>query len=81
MLLMQMGIAPDVSFLRYDSVSRYKDLSEALTDVTAMVGDALSEAQVRVALEAMLTSEGDELVYKGGTVLSGVAHWRPLAKD
>jgi hypothetical protein len=55
-------------------------LDEALTDVTAMVGDALSEAQVRVALEAMLTSEGGELVYHGGTVLSGVAHWRPRAE-
>jgi hypothetical protein len=81
MLLVQMGIAPDVSFLRYDSVSRYKDLGEALTDVMAMVGDALSEAQVRAALEAMLTSEGGELVYHGGTVLSGVAHWQPRAKD
>jgi SAM-dependent methyltransferase len=80
MLLMQMGIAPDVRFLRYDSVSRYKDLIEALTDVMAMVGDALSEAQVRVALEAMLTSEGGELVYHGGTVLSGVAHWQSSAK-
>jgi SAM-dependent methyltransferase len=78
MLLMQMGIAPDVSF---DSVSRYKDLGEALVDVMAMVGDTLSEAQVRVALEAMLKSESDELVYHGGTVLSGVAHWRPQAKD
>jgi hypothetical protein len=81
MLLMQMGIAPDVSFLRYTSVSRYADFGEALLDVMAMVGDALSEAQVRVALEAMLTSEGDELVYSGGTVLSGVADWRPLARD
>ena len=81
MLLMQMGIAPDVSFLRYTSVSRYADFGEALLDVMAMVGDALSEAQVRVVLEAMLTSEGDELVYSGGTVLSGVADWRPLARD
>ena len=81
MLLMQMGIAPDVSFLRYTSVSRYADMGEALADVMAMVGDALGEAQVRVALEAMLTREGDELVYNGGTVLSGVAHWQPLARD
>ena len=80
MLLIQMGIAPDVSFLRYTSVSRYADFAEALLDVMAMVGDGLSEHQVQVALEAMLKSEGDEVVYDGGTVLSGVAHWRPLAK-
>jgi hypothetical protein len=29
----------------------------------------------------MLKSEGEELVYHGGTVLSGVAHWQPLARD
>ena len=81
MLLMQMGIAPDVTFIRYTSVARYADFGEALVDVLALVGDDVSEAQVRMALEAMLTTEGDEVVYKGGTVLSGVAHWRPLAKD
>ena len=81
MLLMQMGVAPDVTFIRYTSVARYADFGEALVDVLALVGDSLSEAQVRMALEAMLTTEGEEVVYKGGIVLSGVAHWRPLAKD
>ena len=81
MLLMQMGIAPDVAFIRYTSVARYADFDEALTDVRALVGDAWVEASGRATLEELLTREGDELVFNGGTVLSGVAHWRPLAKD
>ena len=81
MLLMQMGSAPDVTFIRYTSVARYADFDEALADVGALVGDAWDEPTGRAMLEVMLTREGDELVYNGGTVLSGVAHWRPQAKD
>jgi len=81
MLLMQMGSAPDVTFIRYNSVARYANFEEALTDVSALVGDAWDEDSGRRMLEEILTREGDELVYNGGTVLSGVAHWRPLAKD
>jgi SAM-dependent methyltransferase len=81
MLLMQMGMAPDVTFLRYKTVSRYANFEEALTDVRAMVGEGWDEAAGRALLEETLTREGDELVYDGGTVLSGVAHWRPLARD
>ena len=81
MLLIQMGVAPDVSFLRYSSVARYANLEEGLTDVRALVGDGWDEATGRAMLEEMLTREGDDLIYDGGTVLSGVAHWRPLAKD
>jgi SAM-dependent methyltransferase len=77
MLLMQMDIAPDVTFLRYTSVTRYADLDEGLTDVRSLVGDGWDEAAGRSMLEQLLTAEGDELVFDGGTVLSGVAHWRP----
>jgi hypothetical protein len=78
---MQMGIAPDVSFQRYQSVSRYADLEEALVDARALVGDAWDEAAGRAMLEEMLTREGDELVYGGATVVAGVAHWQPRARD
>ncbi len=77
MLLMQMGIAPDVTFLRYNSVTRYMDFDEALTDVRGLVGDGWDEAAGRAMLKEVLTREGDELIFDGGAVLSGVAHWQP----
>jgi SAM-dependent methyltransferase len=81
MLLIEMGIAPDVSFLRYTSITRYADLEEGLTDVRSLVGDGWDEAKGRAMLEEILTCEGDELIYNGGTVLTGVAHWQPRARD
>jgi hypothetical protein len=77
MLLMQIGIAPDVDFLRYPSINRYANLEEALVDTRAMVGDGWDEAVGRPMLEEMLTPDGDDLVFDGGSVLSGVAHWQP----
>ncbi|HEV2030016.1 MAG TPA: methyltransferase domain-containing protein [Candidatus Dormibacteraeota bacterium] len=80
MLLVQMGIAPDVAFLRYRSVTRYADLDEAVTDTRAMVGDAWDEATGRAMLEEMLTPDGEELVFDGEMVVAGVAHWQPRAR-
>jgi SAM-dependent methyltransferase len=81
MLLIEMGIAPDVSFQRYQSVSRYADMAEALADARALVGDGWDESAGRAMLEQMLTREGDELVYGGASVIAGVAHWPPRARD
>jgi hypothetical protein len=80
MLLMQMGIAPDVNFLSYPNLTRYSDLDEALIDARSLVGEGWDEATGRAMLEELLTRDGDELVFDGGTVLSGVAHWRPRAR-
>lgn len=77
MLLIQMGIAPDVTFIRYPIVTRYADLEEALADTRTLVGDGWDEAIGRSMLEEMLTREADHFVFDGGTVVSGVAHWRP----
>ncbi|HKB32599.1 MAG TPA: methyltransferase domain-containing protein [Candidatus Dormibacteraeota bacterium] len=77
MLLMQIGIAPDVKFLTYQSVTRYTGLDEAVVDARALLGDAWDEAIGREMLVQLLARENDELVFKGGTVLSGVAHWQP----
>jgi SAM-dependent methyltransferase len=77
MLLMQMGIAPDVTFVRYPVVNRYLDIEEALADSRAMVGEDWDEARGRAMLEEMLVRDGDELVFDSGVALSGVAHWRP----
>jgi hypothetical protein len=81
MLLIQMGITPDVSFQRYQSVSRYADIDEALADARALVGDGWDELAGRAKLEQMLTREGDELVYGGAAVVAGIAHWQPRARD
>jgi len=77
MLLVQMGIAPDVAYLRYPIVTRYADMDEALTDCRALFGDGWDEEAARKALEEMLVADDGELVYDGGMALSGVAHWRP----
>jgi SAM-dependent methyltransferase len=77
MLLLQMGIAPDVDFLRYRITTRYSDLEEAVVDVRAMFGEDWDEGAGRVALQQILQPDGDELVYDGGIALSGVAHWQP----
>jgi SAM-dependent methyltransferase len=77
MLLMQMQIAPDVTFVRYPMVNRYRDLEDALADARGMVGEGWDEAVGRATLEELLTRDGDELVFDGGTVVTGVAHWCP----
>ena len=81
MLLVQSGVAPDVTFLRYTSTNRYANFEEAVADSRALVGDVWDEAVGRKMLEGMLTREGDDFVFGGGTVLSGVAHWQPPAKS
>lgn len=77
MLLLQMGIAADVTFLSYSIVTRYSGMDEALTDCRALYGEGWDEAAGRAILEGLLRREQDELVFDGGTALSGVAHWRP----
>jgi SAM-dependent methyltransferase len=81
MLLIQMGVAPDVTFLRYTSSNRYGNFEEAVADSRALVGDVWDEAVGRSMLEDMLSREDDDFVFGGGTVLSGVAHWRPQGKS
>jgi SAM-dependent methyltransferase len=78
MLLLQMGIAPDVDFLRYPISTRYADLEEAIADCRAIYGEGWDEAQGRAVLSEILRHEDGQLVFDGGVALSGVAHWRPL---
>ena len=77
MLLLQMGIAPDVHFISYPITTRYSDFEEAVTDVRAMLGESWDDARGRAALREILGRDGDALVYDGGVALSGVAHWQP----
>jgi SAM-dependent methyltransferase len=77
MLLLQMGIAPDVDFVRYPITTRYSDIEEAVVDVRAMFGEGWDDKAGRAALEQILQRDGNQLVYDGGVALSGVAHWQP----
>jgi len=77
MLLLQMGIAPDVDFIRYPIVQRYEDIDEALADCRPLVGAGWDEAKARAILQEILVEENGELVFDGGVTLSGIAHWHP----
>jgi len=77
MLLMQMDVAPDVTFVRYPVVNRYADIEEALDDCRTLIGSDWDEARARTLLDEMLTKDGDELVVDSGVALSGIAHWQP----
>ena len=80
MLLVQMGMAPDVTFIRYAVVQRYADLNEALADSQSLLRGDVGESEVRGMLQELLTKDGDELVYDGGHSLSGIAHWHPSTR-
>ena len=80
MLLVQMGVTPDVRFMSYPVMQRYPDMEEALIDTRAMFGAGWDEESGRAALEEIVWRDGDEVVYDGGMVRSGVAHWHPPAK-
>jgi SAM-dependent methyltransferase len=78
MLLIQMGIAPGVDFLRYSAVQRYAGIDEALADCRALIGKGWDESKARAALAEVLVADGEELVFDGGPTLAGIAHWQPI---
>jgi hypothetical protein len=78
MLLIQMGIAPEVTFVRYPIVNRYTDMDEALADSRMLFGTGWDEARARTLLDEMATREGDTLVIDNGIAVSGIAHWQPM---
>ena len=80
MLLLSIGVAADVRFLRYPIVTRYATMDEALEDCRALYGDGWDESRAHGVLHQILRKEGDELVFDGGVALSGVAHWQPPKK-
>jgi SAM-dependent methyltransferase len=78
LLLVQMGIAPDVTFIRYPVVHRYADMEEALADCRGMAAGDWDEGKARALLEELLAPQGDQLVFDSGVTESGIAHWHPL---
>lgn len=80
MLLVQIGIAPDVRFTSYPNPQRYADFDEALADCRAMIGDRWDEDNGRALVKGLLERDGDEFVYEGGVTLTGIAHWQPQSR-
>ena len=79
MLLGQIGIAADVTFVRYPFVVHYADMEEAVEDCRAFVGEGWDEDAAREILRELLQREDHGLVFDGGMAITGVAHWKPLA--
>ena len=80
MLLVQMDIAPEVTFTTYPNPQRYADIDEALADCAAMIGERWNEKLGRSFVEELLERDGEELVFQGGFTLTGVAHWQPRSR-
>jgi len=76
LVLLQLGIFPDVTFISYPVVNRYASFDEAVEDCAPLFGDGWNE-HVATELQKMLVRDGDELVYDGGVSVSGIAHWQP----
>jgi hypothetical protein len=79
MVLIQIGVRPDVRFISYPVVNRYSSLDEAVADCRPLFGDGWDDSGAREQLDRMLVRDGDELVYDSGLSVSGIAHWQPRA--
>jgi 2-polyprenyl-3-methyl-5-hydroxy-6-metoxy-1,4-benzoquinol methylase len=80
MLLMQMGVAPDVTFTSYPNPQRYANIDEALADCQAMIGDRWEAQSGRAIVESLLDADGHELLFQGDITLTGIAHWQPRSR-
>lgn len=76
MVLLQLGIRPDVKWISYEVVNRYASLEDAIADSAPLFGDQWDD-RVAAELEKMLVRDGDDYVYDGGFSFSGIAHWQP----
>jgi hypothetical protein len=76
MVLLQMGIYPDVTFIGYPVLNRYASFDDAVEDCAPLFGEGWDD-RVADELGKMLVRDGDELVYDGGVSVSGIAHWQP----
>jgi SAM-dependent methyltransferase len=79
MLLGQIGMAADVTFVRYPFLVHYSDMEEAVEDCKAFVGEGWDENAAREILQELLQREDDGLMFDGGMAITGVAHWKPQA--
>jgi len=77
MVLIELGIRPDVTFISYPVVNRYASLDEAIADSRPLFGEGWDELEGARRLAEMLVRDGDELTYDSGLSVSGIAHWQP----
>jgi len=80
MLLVQIGITPDVNFTSYPNPQRYANLDEALADCQAMLGDRWDEPKGRAIVGELLEPDADGLLFQGAVTLTGIAHWQPQSR-
>lgn len=79
LVLRQMGVAPDLSVLRYPVFYRFESLEAAAEEFRARLGALWEERGGRTWLEENLREEGPGggLRYEAGERTSGVLHWSP----
>jgi SAM-dependent methyltransferase len=77
MVLIQMGITPDVKFISYPVINRYASFDEAVADVVPLFGTGWDPVEGPKRLREMLVPEGEQLYYDSGLSVSGIAHWKP----
>jgi 2-polyprenyl-3-methyl-5-hydroxy-6-metoxy-1,4-benzoquinol methylase len=80
MLLMQLGIAPDVRFTSYPNPQIYPGIEDAIADCEAMIGDRWDPEKGRAIVEGLLERDGDDLLFQGDVTLTGIAHWQPRSR-
>jgi SAM-dependent methyltransferase len=78
LLLRQLGVAPELSYLRYPASFTFPSLEAAAEDFRLHLGAHWDEASGRAWLEANLERRQDgTLLYDAGEVTAGILHWKP----
>ena len=77
-VLAEIGVHPEVAELAYESRRTYRDLDEALDEVSSALGERWEPRRGRAWLESRLELGADgSVVYDAGPTRTGVAHWAP----
>jgi SAM-dependent methyltransferase len=78
LLLRQLEVAPELSFLRYPASFSFQSLEAAVEDCRIHLGAHWEEEAGRAWLEANLERRQDgTLLYDAGEVTAGILHWKP----
>jgi SAM-dependent methyltransferase len=78
LLLRQLGVAPELSFLTYPASFNFQSLEAAAEDCRLHLGAHWEEAAGRAWLEDNLQRRQDgTLLYDAGEITTGILHWKP----
>jgi SAM-dependent methyltransferase len=78
LLLRQLDVAPELSFLRYPAAFSFQSPEAAAEDCRLHLGAHWDEAAGRAWLESNLQPQQDgTLLYDAGEVTAGILHWKP----